>query len=374
MSLQAFKDFLTATREKTLSGPNEISNQATKYRSTLLAIMLAGLTPKEYVQSGQKVVDFIRLSSTNNYRQYSPTDTFNYTGTNSLTKLEVPWTFAMTYATWFDHEILLNSGGDLATVFKTIKRVKEQEMMTGLYEGIEDGLWATPDKDTMENPATTGLTPKHYSLRSFITDDGGAPSSTNGGVSSAGNWTTVMSVNPSTLPNWKNQTGTYDPTSAASAQATIRKAFDLMWQKLQWRSPGNSQEYFTDTDLSKLRILASMGGITQLLDILNQVNNRLEPFNNLQAHDGKVLYAGMPITMIDAIGTVDSSYEATAYKFKYRFVNFKHIKPIFHSQRYMFPMDMDGGAAQPQAHVMWRDTWLQLWCQNRREQGIVTAG
>jgi len=373
-TIAAFNDFMLATREAPLSGTDQIQNEATKYRTYLLRKMLAGLSKEKLLQSGTKIVDYIQLALTSTYQDYAPTQDFTFQASNSLTKIEVPWKFSLVSSNWTDHEIELNSGGDLKTVFKTIKKVKEQEMMTALYEGMEDAFWATPDVVEMEGGTATGKKP--YSLRCFITPTGGAPAAANGGVVGA-DWTTVMTVNPTTLTNWKNQVENYDGTSATTVRGTngIIPAMDRMWLDTQFESPTDAQQYAQDTKINKTSILASKVGYSTLVDIMNSRNDRMLPAqggNDLGYANGRITYHGMPISYIGALDTVDATLDAAA-KPNFRFVNFNYIYPIFHTKRYMTAIDLPNSARQPFSHGIIRDTWRNLWCSSRRSQGFVSA-
>ena len=59
--------------------------------------------------------------------------------------------------------------------------------------------------------------------------------------------------------------------------------------------------------------------------------------------------------------------------FTWRFLNLNHFKPIFHSKHYRRLQKKDGGSQQPFDTVMIEDTLRNLWCENRRENGIVCA-
>jgi hypothetical protein len=371
-SLAAFTDFLVLTRQKQMSDPSKVINQATKYRTNLISAMMKGLTMKEMFQGGTEIVDFIQLKMTSSFAYYNPTDTATYVADNSATMLKVPWRFwkvdSVTHAT----EIALNQGTP-AEIFKKVKRFKDSRMDTNFWEGMEDGLWATPEVATMEGTLGIGLVGKPLSLRCFITDDGLAPSSTNGGVTGA-NWTTVMTVDPVLFPNWKNQFATYDNTSLATREASFILAMDRIWNLCQFMAPGTTQEFVQDTNLNKMRIVSNLETRLLLVKLATARNNVLTPKNDLGWANGNVVYHGLPTDYIAALDNVDTGADTgTTAKYKARFLNFKHIKPWFHSEWFRKTTKLDGGASNPLMTVVREDTWGNYWLANRREQGVVRA-
>lgn len=376
-ALTAFTDFLIATRQKMLTSPNELSNQATLYRTYLIPLMFKGLSEKEMVQGGSEIVDHIQLSIQRSFRNYNPTDNFNYTADSSLTQVKAPWRFWMVDSVTYKHEIELNNGTP-AEIFKRLKVAKEKRMQQDFWEGMENQLWATPEVATMESTTLTG-TGKPYSLRCFITDNGGAPTSSNGGVTGS-NWSTVMQVNPTTYTNWKNQFETYDNTSQTTREATFIPAMDLMWLDVQFMSPATSEEHFKSTTLQKLQIVMNKVTHAMLVKLATAKSNILSPANvpgintDLGWANGRLLYHGLPIKYIGALDSIDTGSDTgTTPKYRCRFINFNHFKWIFHKNNFRNLIRKDGGASNPHAEVLIDDTWGQLWCANRRENGIVVA-
>jgi hypothetical protein len=367
-SLQKFVDFQLVTRQKLLSSPDTLVNQATKYRTNLISRMMKGLTAKEMIQSGTEIVDFVQLKTTSSFGFFNPTDTFNYTGDNSLTQISVPWRFAKVYSVTYEHELDLNQGGE-GEIFKRLKNAKNAVMEQSFWEGMEDALWATPNFDTMEGTLGQNVG-QPLSLRCFITDDGGAPTASNGGSTGAtASWTSVMGVSPSTYTNWKNQYETFDNTSAATRRNTLIEAMDAMWLDVQWESPSTSEEYFKSTNMSKLMIVCNKTSYLELVSLATAKNNVLTPKNDLGYQNGTVVYHGIPIKYVAKLDTIDTTHAA----YTYRFINFNHIKPIFNSKHFRRKRKYDGGANNPNAMVVLEDTWLNLWNANRREHGIVRA-
>ena len=380
--LSAFTDMLLATKPRAIGNMSDIVNQATKYRTYLYPLMLKGLAREEVVQSGTKIIDFIQLAVQSSYRDYNPTDTFSYTGENSLTQIEIPWRFSLVDSVTYKHEIELN-GSDPTVTFKRVGKAKAKVMEQSFWEGAEDALWAAPNYETMEAATIgTGVTGQPLSLRCFVTADGGAPTSSNGGkATGSSDWTTVMQVNPTTYPNWANQYETFDSTSATTRAADVGgvlDAFHSMWLDVQWDSPSTTQEFFDKTSLQKLVICCNKTSYKELVRLATSKNNVLTPVNDLGYQNGRVSYNGLPIKYIGALDSIDTggtdgTYSGGKLTIQYRWFNFNHIKPVYHSNNYRNRQKKDGGAGNPFAEVVIEDTWRNLWCANRREQGIVRA-
>lgn len=372
-SLNAFTDFVLATRPKAVTDPGELVSQASKYRTNLYSLMLKGLTSKITLQGGSEIVDFVQLTAGGRGRYVDPTDTYNYTQSNTLSQLKVPWRFFVVDSVTYEHEIDLNQGGP-EVVYKRIKDARLSELERDWWESHEDALWADPDYEKMEAANKIG-TGKPLSLRCFITDDGGAPTSSNGGVASGSSaWTTVMGVSPSTKTNWKNQAVTYDNTSKTTRENTYIAGLDKLWLRCQFISPSTTEEYYKNTTLNKMRILNNESTHLMLVALATSKNNVLTPKNDIGYQNGNVIYHGIPTQYVARLDTIDTGADTgTTALYRSRFVNFNHIRPVFHSKHFRRMRALDGGAANPNAKVMLEDTYENLWCANRREQGILVA-
>jgi hypothetical protein len=380
-SFQRFTTFLNYTREKLLSDPRKLESQASKHRTYLLRDILRGLTKKEMVQSGTKIVDFVYLKHTSSFRDFNITDNFNFTGREGGTKIEAPWRMSMVYNTLHEGELDLNDGGTEATIFKRVKDQKDLQMELDWFEGIEERLWAFPNNATMEAASLAdGIKGRAMSIPAYITEDGGAPNSTNSVLDTgSADFTTVLGVNPTDFPNWKNQFSTYNATDDTTIASTLIPAMDEMYMKVQYESPFESGQYQSDTNLNKQKILCNMRSAKKLVQLATDKNNVLTPVNDIGYLNGIVVYHNIPIRYVARLDTYDNTATTAAsptdaiatQKIKFWFVNFRHFKPIFHSKHYRRVVTKDGGSTNPYHKVMIEDTWYQFWNQNRREHGVV---
>ena len=361
-TLEAFTDFMIATRGLPLAGPNEIFTQLTKHRTYVSRIILAKEKAKDYFQGGTHLEAALQLSYTPNAAEYNPGDTQSPVGDTSLTKAYIPWAFTLVYSVWYDHEIVLNRGEQVQ--FANLAMAKRRKMWVDFWDHVEDCLWAAPNSQ-MEKVAGTETKRIPYSIRAFITKTGGAPTKDDDGADV--DWTTVEQINPTTYTNWKNQVITYNATNYL---ASLPPALDEMWMAVQFQAPPadggpSGQE---DTDLRKMRIMTNKEGMKMLLAVNRELKagNSKVPLVDLSYTNGVLTFNGMPI---DYISKLDSVFEEG--KPCFYFINFDHIKLRFHRERYLYAKTFEGTFTQPHANVEYRDTWWNLVCTNRREQGIV---
>lgn len=385
-NLSNFADFWLATSGQRVSEPGTLESQASQYRTHLFPLMLKGLSQKEMVQAGKKIEDYIQLKYTDTFSHVNPTDTFTYTGTDSLTQIEVPWRFSVVKQAMYEHEIDLQNGGR-DVVYKKVAAAKDAELELSWHEGMERALWAEPNFDTMENSTLSG-TGAPLSIPCFITMDGGAPTASNsiltaGTAGATASWTSVMTVSPTTFPNWKNQFASFTNTNAASRLAEsggVLSAMDQVYLKCQFRSPANGEQYVKNTTLQKYKICCNERSYNELVSIIRQKNNMLTPSHDAGWPQGMIGYKGIAVEYVAILDSLmyDSTAGAAADGsgadgYRWLFINFNKFRPIFHSKHFRRMQKKDGGASNPFAMAMIEDTWHNLWCSNRREQGVVFA-
>lgn len=364
-TIASFNDFMYATRERPLSGPDKIANMMTRSRTYLNRVMLSGLADEVVFQDGKKIVEYVQAKYTPNARNYLPTDDQAPQAENSLQPIEIAWRFTLVDSVWYDHEIELNSG-DEKTVFKRLMKVKRQKMFTDLFDKMEDDFFAAPNANTMELGNTNGADP--YSILTFVTTDGAVPSTSNSHTSTTGTFTTIESLSPTTYPNWANQYTTYD---SADIDANLEDALNEMYIKVQFEAPDDSGKTgMVDASLSKILIGTNLEGMKILLRLVRNNTSNPTPATTLGWAQGKVTLNGVKFKYLSQL---DNTAICPAGKPKFFFWNFNHIRPVFHKKRYLLAKTFEGTISQPMANVEYRDTWRNLVCVNRREQGLVSA-
>ena len=349
-NLVEFKDFVTATKPHKITPTTEVLNESTR-NYYLLGDMLKGRGEEEVVQNGSSIIDMVQLKAHNSATFYKPNQNLQPRGLDVLTKIECPWRFHQNNFAWTEEQVALNGANSVDTWVKLLKAWRNATKQ-GTWESLEDALMATPDAAEME--AASGERP--YSILSFITPDGLAPAG----------FTTVMGVNPAAEPNWRNQVEAY---SQATLATSLYPAFDTMWHKLQWAGPTSREEWFASTEWRKFKILTDLPGIVKYLDLNRKNNDRLMPNqNDPGTYAANPTYNGIPLKRIPTLD--DKNYAQSPYIW----LNCNYLFPVFHSDKYMVERDpMSGGINQPFSHVVFTNTYLNLFCRSRRRQGYIVG-
>jgi hypothetical protein len=351
-AMVSFKDWVTATNERVVTGPDKIISDAVN-NTYSVADMLRGRGVDEVVQSGSSLTDRIQLTSGTQFQFYGANDQFDVVIEDTLSKIKCNWRFAKDSWAWTDHEIELNEG-DRFTQFKKLKSSKRQACFVSLYNGIENALWATPDSTAMESDTVIGGRP--FSIRAFITEDGLAPAG----------FTTVMGLDPAVNPRWRNQVSSY---VTGALDSTLIAAMEDMWLKLDFQSPDTKEQYFQETKWKKFKIYTSREGRVKYTQLTRQSNDDAMPDLGWAVQDPT--FGNIPVRWVQPLDAVGY----TTGQPRFFFCNFVYLYPIFHSKRYMWETDpIQGGSRQPFSWVVYKDTWYNLFCGSRWRQGIVVPG
>lgn len=359
-ALVNFNDFVLATNERVLTPPDDIINEASK-NTYLFGEMLNQYKSDTTIQGGKKITDRVQFSAGTQFGFYQPNEFFSPMLEDFLKNIEVNWRFAKNLWGWTDHEIELNVGdasGDARYIaFKRLKDSKRQACTVATYNGMEEALWATPDKSQMET--ATGKRP--YSIRAFITEDGLGP------------WSgELMTKDPSLEPKWRNQVSTY---TASLIDTQLIAKFEEMFMKLQFKSPKKGEKAFRENDMRRFLIATNTEGYLKYVQLTREAND------NPIAGGTKYTDLGWAITSrqfggidVERISELDNVGYAAGQP-RFFFINLAMLGPIMHSRRYLYEEDpMRGGVGQPWTWVVYTDIWFNLFCRSRRRQGIVVPG
>jgi hypothetical protein len=357
-ALVNFSDFIQSTDEKVLTPPDQILSEAVK-RTYLMGAMVKGRDVAEVVRGGSKISDRIMLDDNGSFSFYSPNDEFNPVATDTLTKIEVKWAFSKSFYTFSDEEILLNEGDQLV-VFKKLKKSYKQAAHLSMWNGMEDALWDVPDAAQMET--NTGERP--YSIPAFITEN------TTTWVPTG--FTTIETVNPATESRWRNQVSTYDSGDPYDLDVGIIAAFDDMFSLVKFEAPETASGYFENDKLNKMKIVTNRNGQNMYKRALRAANDRLVSPQDPAYNDP--VFAGIPVRYIEKLDTAAlySGSAAAAGQPRFYWINCMFLFPIFHAQRYMTQVGpLAGGPKQPFSHVVYFNTYHNLFMMSRQRQGIV---
>jgi hypothetical protein len=354
-SIRNFLDFMDATGPVYLTGPDVLINEAVK-RNYLFGDLIR--EKNQAIQGGKEIKDVLMLDDSSTFQYYQPNETFSYSNPQVLSEITANWRFAMDHMTFTDAEIELNVGGGLSreatkTVYKDLKRAKEQRMVTSMVNGYEDSLFRpTQGLNFADMESNTGKTP--YSIPAFITEncvqtslDGGGANGLRGGMPICADTaehgvvgsdnTKILGIAPGTNDRWTNEVVFYDSTAAlginsgliGGTTASFNKAkvvqdnttagtydadgaalnqfaainaygflngFDEMYLRLQFRPPASFEQYFENIVFNRQKILCSREGINLYKQALRSENDRT--FAPADVAYNQPTYSGIPLTYV----------------------------------------------------------------------------
>ena len=335
---------------------------------------------------GEVHKDVLYLTESSTYAHYKPGADFQWTNPQITDEFTVNWRFSVDHMAWTEEEILLNvpdgmSAKGLKTIYKRLKRIKEMRLWTSLIHGMEDDLAGNPHGAVAEAAMEqeNGDTP--YSLFAFVNEESNGLPDT---------WTTKEQLNPSNLAGWVPQQVQYDandPADGDDDRDGLINAFDDMWLLVQFKPPGTRNEYFENVMMSRQMIAASRIGINVYKDLLRELNDNLSgAASRSDPAYNEPMYSGIPLFYWPALDTaaiytngstfteLEGASAATNTGSRYYWFNMEYIKPIWHTQRYMYRHEPMRHPNQPFTWVTPVNCYWNLVCSSMRRQGIVYPG
>ena len=291
---------------------------------------------------------------------------------------------ASNYA-WNDNEILLNEGdpnryGDLLYEY-------ESGCVTSNINGMENLLVRVPSTSEME--AHGGKYP--YSFPCFIQENGATAGTGTTGSQAGGTptgFTTIMGVDPSIEPWWKNQVSGYTGANIETADSPtgLFAAFDdmLMNVKFEKLKVPQAAKYWEDDNLHKMPSSpartagrSSCGSSAQRTTASPWLARRTPrtPTRVSTATPSTTSTTWAQPRLYGTTNSVANTYNTdgsakTGYP-RFYFMNMKYLYPVFHNEKFFEHRNIDGAFRQPFSHVTWIDTYYNIVCRSRRRQGIV---
>ena len=426
-ALSKFADFIAATGPAYLTGPDVLVNEAVE-RNYLWGALASGPQGVN-IQTGAEIKDSLMLDASNTFEFYKPNATFSYRNPNVLDTTSAPWRFAVDHMAFTDHEIELNAGDGLSvdglkSVYKRLKRVKEQRMTTSLVNGMEKSLFADCVANKAEIADATGSQPFHLSafINEIIVDSAETQLGEIRGGGVPKGWTDIQGIDPFAEPRWSNQVAFYDEASKAGKAVTTEarsrtgqsaagnnhtvasrnipvggflNAFDDMFLKCQYTAPAQFSEYFSNATMAQQMILTSRAGLNQYTDALRDANDRLvSPQDPAYAQP---TYAGIPLRYISSLDTAklypgdsnaaqNDSYDLSVAEgdaaetsnhavasgtARYYFVNGEYLNVVLHGNHFFKKSDVMRHPNQPYTSIVLCDTWWNLMARSRQRHGII---
>jgi len=376
-NVDVFKDLILGTTSTVYTGPDKLINDATRFQTYFSRFEMQGGKMGDVIQAGPEIIDQILLDVPQRAQFYNPNNgSFNYQRDDVLSQWKVNWRFLFTHKTWTEHEIILNTGGltggALREKLKSILKAKDMACATDLVDTIEETAFAAPSSTEMEGQEGS----RPYSVLAFVSE-------LSSGLPPGWGSSTVMGINPSSKTNWKNARQTYSDLPKvgtdlfAALSQGVRK---VNYQAQPWKS-GMSQE----NAISEFTFFTSNLGLSNYEESL-RINQ--DEFRNGSAgqdpHYGKPTFRGIPFDYVASLdgaavwptgsaGALSTETDTTNSNAGPRYVGITrtHMKCMWHSARFMQPMDEIRPENQPHVHVMPMDTWLQRVCTSRRRQLVI---
>jgi len=359
-------DWLKATRDTRVVGQDALLNEATKHKYFYSSKMFKNEEKK--FKGGERLVDYLQGRTLGNAGFYNPVNRFNVTSRDTSTRISVPWAFLQGHYPIIEELQSLNEG-DTDRFFDYIDS-QEQACVTDKVNILEESLFALPNRTTMEDEATPVEGRVPYSILSFITRDGLAPSSSNGGVAAGTpDWTTIQGANPADADmDWyRNQTDSYDAANPGDPTQGIIPAFDRMILKVQFDVPDDLRKYATDDDLQKQCILTNRDGYTKYQDALRKVNESMMTLPDPSIAGPQ--YQGIPVKYVSELDNVGW----TANQPDFLWTNLGFLFPYCQTGAYFREKITQGSHDHPNKVVVWKFTHFNRICRSRRRQGRVSA-
>jgi len=363
MSLD-INDWLTVTRDERIVGKNQLLNEATKQRYFCMSKMWKNA--EEKFRGGENLVDHIQGDTLGNAGRYNPEDRFNVSTRDTTVPISVPWAYLQAHYPVVREARELNSGN--VSAFVNYMLVLEQGCLVDKVNVMEEECWALPNRELMEDANTELQARQPYSILSFITRDGLAPSATNGGLATGSSaWTTIQSINPTTRTWFRNQTQNYNSAAKNDLNDGIVPAMDAMIEEVQFDMPGELAKYAEDQGLQNQCIVTNLEGLTDYKAALRSLNDQMSMLSDPTIRGAQ--FNGVPVKFISELENAGW----TAGQPDFLFINFSFLFPFVHTNNYMREEITPGGPEHPNKTVVWKFTWNNVICRSRRRQGRISA-
>lgn len=416
-------DLFEAVGAARARSPKYILNDAMSHKYIAARFLMAD--KRKTLQGGQFIRHDIMLDHPRTFKMRDVDEVAQPQSSNLLTQWQLQWRKGYDmYTIREEEEILAPSGGnptaDEGAFLEFIDFEKKviQGVMTSIWEGIEDKLFATPDTTKMESQS--GLEP--MSLWTYINDQpNGLPGNTNSVITVAGAfpggaWSTKEGINPTSAGKYKWRpflvgythnlnylaTGTVPSANAAGVlhQRTCVEALDDAIEQAAFEGPKGQgvDEYFLDTppgasqDRATRFILTSLRGKS---DIRFFYRNKQDAFiKQTDPWASEVQFAGYDIIRAPRMetsavynkanndGTLVTEGQGLQFSGgnsggvgpRFMVVNANHVFMAVHRQRYLYRYPVQVHPYQPWNHSVYYGIYFNLACESQQRQVMVVPG
>jgi hypothetical protein len=385
--ISVFDDFMESTESAYLTSPNEVINEVVR-NTYALGYMLKSGDQAITLQSGKSIKWLSQMVDAQTAHFYLPDDNETPSQPQTMTDFEVGWRFFRDNMAWNNETITLNASGmdpnGRRTQIVGLKRQLEQAMWTSKFNKMEDALFSTPNQADME---TAGTAKVPYSLGVWNNELTNTIPYT--GLGSTTAWGTVAGKNPASFSRFRNQRATYNGASTGAVVGStaphLFTAFRRMLNQTGFDRLPEKPEYSQKKSMPT-RILTSLSyGTVQYEFALQSNNDWLRYAGGQDPAYPNPTFQGIPIEGIAALDTAvmyptgsggiyaaenDTAGTNNAGP-RYHFLNFEYLKPVFHTEMYLYRHPVMTHPNQPSTHVMYVDTYYNIVCTSRQRQGIV---
>lgn len=392
VSTVSLADFQQAQSPEYLSGPNNI-RYAGVDQSYAWSLLTRGKGFEQMTHGSDEIREKVMLSNNNNFQNYGPYQALTPSQSQTVTTASARMRFGAYNYMWSKEEELLNGGSaDFSPEARVMKyfsflEKKETEFAYTAAEGIEQSMFAVPDKTTMED--TSGLAPMSF----FATFNDHASNLFNN-ITGTGAFTTRYTIDP-TLGGKKlfrrRLFGYTDPGVAPTGgKKNMLGALDKAHIHLDFKRPfvpNSSTRNWEDAGWNRKIGLTSLTGVEKLMELCRFRNDN---WGNTQTLGlmGNLNYSGMEIFGIPAMETaavyhsdygtpatlVTEGASTTNVGPRIALVDTEAFKILFHAER-MFarekPRTLDN---QPFVNVVWGNVYYQFFCAYPHLCGVIAPG
>jgi hypothetical protein len=194
---------------------------------------------------------------------------------NLLTNMSIPWRHLTTNWSYEVREMLMNKGK--ARINKLIKPRRHGAMIDAI-ELIETAAWSCPSSTNTDDP---------YGVPYWIVKN--ASAGFNGGAPSG--HTTIAGVNPTTVPTFKNYTGTYSLIGKTDVIPSLRTAY----RKTAFKSPVGKEDFHGPKG-KRYRLYVNEATISDMEEVGESQNENLG--RDLAPFDGTMTFRKNPIIYV----------------------------------------------------------------------------
>lgn len=262
--------------------------------------------------------------------------------TDHLKHLQVDWAHAQTHWVYERRDRLMNKSKSL---INDIIKPRRWNAMYSMAKLLEEAAWSSPPVDTYTEPF--GI--PHWIVKNGTTGfNGGTP----------GSWTTVGGVNLTTVPTFKNYTGTYTNFTKADAIKTMRTAA----RKTDFQSVADINEYRGEKG-SRFRLYVNEATMSAMEDVGEGQNENLG--RDLAPYDGSIVFHRHPIRYIPFL---DASTDNPVFM-----IDHNSFTPVILTGDYLYEHPPEKGANQPNSWYIVVDLSYNYICMDRRRNTVIYA-